>query len=469
MKAQGLAAAILALSPCVPAPPGKSTIAAHDALHALSFNLKYLPVTVAEDNGPGDSRMGQIEGRVQVLQNTSYTERNCQLFSSKGSLSAGTKYQSMTPNGVGSDCSYSSGKKYTGATEMHKVFANNQNQCCNACVAQDGCVAATFETSAKDHTGGQGPQSWEGFGIHITDVTSAKTTGGITVAELSNKFEQRFGDFSTFDSFMDYSVTFFTYDLQPYADAFKADGVPFFTGQWQDSETKDQWYSLIFRVASSHYVIELVSAQKPTVNSEMPQMEQRMSHSHTQKFKSYGKHPANVLLISSINRATSDMSTIADVYGNLFKGTVTHKIDTATVKRQCFTFASSGLSSPPGPGMSLDEHVCFTQRMDAEDKSFSVLDFEEMLWAEHAATIGNNANSKIDKYTDNHYALPLPSAGLTALASYFQSNDPYPITAKTRLAYACKQSYIIDPTGWSIQPIGPASWPRCSFAESVAV
>merc|ERR1712232_393027 len=52
--------------------------------------------------------------------------------------------------------------------------------------------------------------------------------------------------------------------------------------------------------------------------------------------------------------------------------------------------------------------------------------------------------------------------GLTKLASYFQSNDPYPITKATRLAYACKQSYIIDPTGWSIQPLGRASWPKCS-------
>ena len=27
---------------------------------------------------------------------------------------------------------------------------------------------------------------------------------------------------------------------------------------------------------------------------------------------------------------------------------------------------------------------------------------QAMLWARHAATIGNNANSMVDKYTDNH-------------------------------------------------------------------
>merc|ERR1712186_189366 len=97
-----------------------------------------------------------------------------------------------------------------------------------------------------------------------------------------------------------------------------------------------------------------------------------------------------------------------------------------------------------------------------KDTIFSVLDFEEMLWAEHASTIGSNADSQIDMYTENHYAQPMNSAGMSNLATHFQSNDPYPITKDTRLAYACKQNYIIDPTGWSIQPIGMANWPKCS-------
>merc|ERR1712014_446883 len=110
--------------------------------------------------------------------------------------------------------------------------------------------------------------------------------------------------------------------------------------------------------------------------------------------------------------------------------------------------SSSSLEFPPGPGGgSLDE--------------------EEMLWAEHASTIGNNANSMIDMYTENHYAQPMNSAGMIKLASYFKSNDPYPITKDTRLAYACKQSYIIDPTGWSIQPIGMVEWPKCSWENNI--
>merc|ERR1712217_217044 len=144
------------------------------------------------------------------------------------------------------------------------------------------------------------------------------------------------------------------------------------------------------------------------------------------------------------------------------------------VVRRCYNTggSSSGLEFPPGPGVSLDEDVCFTQRAsDAhKDTIFSVVDFEDMLWAEHAATIGNNANSMIDMYTENHFAQPMNSAGMTKLATYFKSSNPYPITKDTRLAYACKQNYIIDPTGWSIQPIGAGTnWPKCSYEGNMVV
>jgi hypothetical protein len=165
---------------------------------------------------------------------------------------------------------------------------------------------------------------------------------------------------------------------------------------------------------------------------------------------------------------------IDDVYSNLFEAKVTYEFNKGGVVRKCYnTAGSSGkLDFPPGPGGgSLDEDVCFTQRTaDAEkDDTFSVLDFEEMLWAEHAGTIGNNPNSMIDYYTENHYAQPMNSEGMSKLSSYFKSNDPFPITKDTRLAYACKQDYIIDPTGWTIQPIGSGSWPKCNGESSIMV
>jgi hypothetical protein len=472
------AALSLLLLPCVPAPPGKSTIAASEAMQGLAFNLKYFPVTVAEDNGAGDMMGQTVQGRSQVLLNTSYTERNCQLFSSKGALGSASKSYSMTSNGLGKDCSYSSGKQYTSGTEMHKVFANNKAQCCNACVATAGCVAASFLSSDKDHSGGFGPQSWEGFGFHISQAAASKTTGGISVATLEGHFRDRFGDHSKFDQFMDYSVTLFTYDLQPYVDAFKKDSVPFFLAQWDAAQSKDTWYSLFVLSKASHYVFELTSSRQPTGGSTtLPKLEQRMSDEHCAKFRSYGSHPAHVMFPSSINRATSSIKSIENVYANQFEAKLTHEITEGGVSRRCYNTGGSsedeeGRRLQSGPGMSsLDQDVCFTQRAGDADKDaiFSVSDFEEMMWAEHAGTIGNNPDSMVDMYTENHYAQPMNSAGMSKLATYFQSNDPYPITKDTRLAYACKQSYIIDPTGWAIQPIGMANWPRCTDQKTVVV
>jgi len=416
--------------------------------------LKYLPVAVAEDNGTGNYGHGATQGRTQTVIDGSYSAPNCQLYSAEGSAQSGTGYTSMTANGVGSACSYKTNKKFGTESTMWKVFANNKAQCCNACVSTSGCASATFETSNNDHSGGMGPQSWEGFGIHMPDVDAAKTTGGLSVDELLAKYVARFGDFSKFDAFMDYSVTFYTHDLQHYIDMFQTDSVSHFVGQWKDS-SGSQWYSMIFQVPKSTYVIELVSQMKPSAGSDLPEMEQRMSDDHCTKFSSYKDNAAKTLEIASINRAASDMDTIDDVHTNLYKGSTTLSID-GEVTRRCYKYTSQ-----------LDEDVCFTGRTSGaeNDAIFSVADHEAMLWAVHAKTLGSNPSSTTDKYSDSHYAQPISSAGLKALKKHFTNNDPYPITKDTRLAYACEQSYIIDPTGFCVQPIGRASWPNCGWDE----
>jgi len=320
-----------------------------------------------------------------------------------------------------------------------------------------------------DHSGGQGPQTWEGFGIHLPDVSAAKTTGGLSVGELKAKYTSRFGDFSKFDAFMDYSVTFFVHDLEHYVGNFKANDIKHFLGQWSDSKSRT-WYSMIFQVPSSTYVIELVSPMQPSGASSLPQMEQRMSDAHCDKFVGVADHAAKVLLISSINRASADMSNIDDVMTNLFKARTTLSVSSEGVIRKCYSYTEQSEEfASTLPGMSLDEDVCFTSRSSDADQDaiFSVQDHEDMMWAVHAATLGSNPKSTTDKYTDSHYALPLPAAGLTALASYFQTNNPYPITASTRLAYACEQNYIIDPTGFCIQPLGRVNWPNCGWDMAV--
>jgi hypothetical protein len=173
-----------------------------------------------------------------------------------------------------------------------------------------------------------------------------------------------------------------------------------------------------------------------------------------------GTNPAHIIYASSINRAVSDMDKVNDVYVNYLGATVTHQVDADGLSRRCYYL---GVQTTSG-----DIDVCFTKRTgDAEkDAIFSVSNFEQMMWAAHAGTLGSNPSSMTDKYTDNHFALP---SSLSKAQTYFNSNNPYPITKSTTFAYACKQNYIIDPTGWSIQPIGQASWPGCSESTNSTI
>jgi hypothetical protein len=409
-------------------------------------------VAVAEDNGVGNVGHGATQGRTQTVLSTSYSAPNCQLYSSADSLSNSASQESMTPNGLGKACTYKSGQSYEGSsTAMWKVYANNKVQCCNACISTSGCAAATFTTSGNDHSGGQGPQSWEGFGIHLPNVENAKTTGGIAVDELEAKYAARIGDHSVFDAFMDYSTAFWTYDLQHYIDIFKADNVKHFLGQWTDGSSR-QWYSLIFLVPQSTYVIELISMKAAA--SSLPKLEQRMSDALCTKWSTGTKSANNAIEPVSINRAASDLAAIDNAYNKYMKMTTSHTISESTLQRHCYE-TSSGFD------------VCFTNRQSSSNDSiFSVKDHEDNMWNIHAGTMGDDPQVT-DKMTDSHGGF---SVQTTALETYFEANS-FATLLKNRLAYACAQSYVIDPTGFSIQAGGPggSSFPGCGYTGPAMV
>jgi hypothetical protein len=437
---------------------GKSTIASAHPMESMEFLLRYLPVAVAEDNGVGNEGHGAVQGRTQAVLSTSYSAQNCQLFSAENSLSSSSSSESMTPSSVdqsesvGNDCTYKSKQSFGTTNTMWKVYANNQVQCCNACISTKGCAAATFSTSSNDHSGGQGPQSWEGFGIHLPNVLESKTTGGVTVDELEAKYAARIGDHSEFDAFMDYSTAFFTYDLQHYIDIFTADNVQHFLGQWIDG-SKRQWYSMIFLVPQSSYVIELISTRASVEASSLPETEQRMSDDLCTEWIKGEKSANNAIEQVSINRAASDLDAIDNAYTTYMGLTTSHTISDSKVQRRCYQTSSSF-------------DVCFTKRESSADADaiFSVKDHEDNMWAIHAGVMGTDP-TVTDKMTDSHAGF---SASTTKLEVYFLANN-FATLLENRLAYACAQSYVIDPTGFSIQAGGPggSSFPGCGWSVSV--
>merc|ERR1711939_921656 len=161
------------------------------------------------------------------------------------------------------------------------------------------------------------------------------------------------------------------------------------------------------------------------------------------------KSDNNALEPVSINRAASDLDAIDNAYSKYMQMTASHTISGL---RQCYKTSSSF-------------DVCFTKREStSNDEIFSVKDHEDNMWGIHAGTMGDDPQVT-DKMTDSHGGF---SVTTSSLETYFSANS-FATLLKNRLAYACAQSYVIDPTGFSIQAGGPggSSFPGCGWSVSV--
>merc|ERR1711918_13782 len=102
----------------------------------------------------------------------------------------------------------------------------------------------------------------------------------------------------------------------------------------------------------------------------------------------------------------------------------------------------------------------FTNReSDANaDAIFSVKDHEDNMWAIHSGVMGTDP-TVTDKMTDSHGDFDV---SIVALEVYFAANS-FETLLKNRLAYACEQGYVIDPTGFSIQTM--STFPSCGYTR----
>merc|ERR1711912_227618 len=132
----------------------------------------------------------------------------------------------------------------------------------------------------------------------------------------------------------DYSTAFWTYDLQHYIDIFKADNVKHYLGQWKDG-SKRQWYSMIFLVPQSSYVIELISMHA-SADASLPEMEQRMSDALCTEWSKGTKSDNNALEPVSIRRASSDLDAIDNAYTTYMGMTTSLTVSESNVQTTCY-------------------------------------------------------------------------------------------------------------------------------------
>merc|ERR1719502_102394 len=335
----------------------KATYASSDPTTGLAWMLKYLPTTAAEDscysnycppNQPPDGEKWQ--GRAQLVQPfTGMIVRNCQLWSKFSTY----KQQQGAVNVVaatskGYDCSYYSGYAFdaTTAVPLHATFAHNQDTCCKACAATKGCTGATY--TPETNNGGRRllqPMPGEGFGLHLVDVMSSSTSGGLTIAELEDKYTARLGDLSSFDAFLDYSVQLFTANLPAYATAFAKDNVPHLVASWP-AGSGSTWYSIFVRVPGSQMILEIQGKDHPDGSSTLGgsavvPLESRMSPRNVALYSKYVKDKNNLLYAAGVSRATSNITRVEDFYLNVLKATSTQSVDVQGVSRRCFKWSTA--------------------------------------------------------------------------------------------------------------------------------
>jgi len=455
----------------------KTTYAASNPFPGLAFNLKYFPTTAAIDSCSGNycasgsfSPDGEkAQGRAQLVNSASlYTERNCALYTSASGSTSDSVTTSMTaPTSLGSDCSYVSSSKYSSASLMHVVFAPTADTCCKACAATDGCAKATFWSGSDslsghwDTTQPAGrrlqpePYMGEGFGLHLVDVKSSSTSGGIDAATLESHFASRTGDFSKYDAFMDFSVQLFTPELSYYAKLFAKDGVKTLSASWSPTGSSDTWYSLFLLVPKSQMIIELVGNEAPGTNAIAATLEPRVSPRNVALYKDTSADAVHMLYATSVSRATTNMTAVHKFYTDVLQATLVDSADVSGASRRCYKWGTA------------KSDVCFVQRTDSSNYPFTVKAMEQMLWGVHAKNLVEPTDG--DKYNDNHFAADLQISG-DYIVTYMDAHNPYPLSTSSWWGYACDQSYLIDPTGWTIQTdlSFTSSYPGCTESKAKA-
>ena len=179
-----------------------------------------------------------------------------------------------------------------------------------------------------------------GFGLHCVNVSNHLTTGGLSTAEVEAHFNDKLGDMTAYDSFMDYSVSFHTSNLAAYATAFDKDSVPYYAATWASvtDNTASTYSSLIVQVPSTQMVLELISSGTlsgvaRTVHESTEVRASQRALAMIDELSS--QNTGSVLTPVSVNRAAS-AATIAKLDDFYVTGMGTSKV-TGNVMRAAHT------------------------------------------------------------------------------------------------------------------------------------
>merc|ERR1712203_206179 len=281
--------------------------------------------------------------------------------------------------------------------------------------------------------------------MHLPDIPGHSTEGGKTVEEIEQIFDEKVGDMTSFDWFMDYNIGLFTSNLDSYIEKMDGLGVPHLDASWTHSSGTG--YSVFVHVPHTQMIVELFGLTSKTLKKTIT-LEQRMSD--TRISMASASPPTGLILTAvSVSRAISatNLADLEDFYTTGVGATVTYSKDSDDVRSVCYQW----------PGTNGD--VCFRKREEsATSASYNPKQFEDMLAASKEALL-QNPNCGMYRWEDNHYAIDLGMQGnFDNLLTYVKNKG---------LKYLCGGGgpsgmsggahYVYDQTGWGIQLDGSMS------------
>jgi len=280
-----------------------------------------------------------------------------------------------------------------------------------------------------------------GFGLHAINCTY-HPYGELSIADMELKFQEKFGDFSHYDAFMDYNMGLWANNLDPFVQKFQEDEIPFMALKWM-SEGKE-YYSILAN-ACGYILIELMSDTISVLDTEtmMEDPHQRMTFSQWNS----DLEPDNYITPIRVSRAISTAGMVdrfyLDILGSeqVYQETYEDGVTVQEIK-------------PPNSKV----HIQFwSGRQTSED--FTVADYENYVNSVHEDVMVSGVCG-FDQWIDNHIAIDHHSSPtLDEVAEIFEAEGYYYHWWKIEIGGPPSQPppgdmyqiYAADETGWGVQ------------------